>query len=104
MRAMSRRTSLIRPVASSCPVARWKRRLNCSFRRSRSWVANSSGVLARISAILVMLLRLRRAEARHDLGPDRQLGGAERQRLARRLGRDAVDLEHHAARLDADHP
>src|SRR3984893_3145767 len=31
MRAMSRRTSRTRDVFASCPVARWKRRLNCSF-------------------------------------------------------------------------
>src|SRR5207245_1510288 len=30
-RAMSRRTSRTREVFSSCPVARWKRRLNRSF-------------------------------------------------------------------------
>src|SRR5206468_1198231 len=34
-RAMSRRTSRTRDVFSSCPVARWKRRLNCSFLRRR---------------------------------------------------------------------
>src|SRR5258708_4016011 len=31
MRAMSRRTSRTRDVFASCPVARWKRKLNCSF-------------------------------------------------------------------------
>src|SRR5262249_44182003 len=31
MRAISRRTSRTRDVFSSWPVARWKRRLNCSF-------------------------------------------------------------------------
>src|SRR5262245_24771980 len=31
MRAMSRRIVRTREVFSSCPVARWKRRLNCSF-------------------------------------------------------------------------
>src|SRR2546428_14177050 len=31
MRAMSRRTPRTREVLSSCPEARWKRRLNCSF-------------------------------------------------------------------------
>src|SRR6266567_3577848 len=30
-RATSRRTTRTRAVFSSCPVARWKRRLNCSF-------------------------------------------------------------------------
>src|SRR3954451_5269741 len=38
-RAMSRRTSRTRDVFSSWPVARWKRRLNCSFfmRRTSSF-------------------------------------------------------------------
>src|SRR5215475_9705955 len=35
MRAMSRRASLSREVFSSCPVARWKRRLKRSFFRLR---------------------------------------------------------------------
>src|SRR6516162_11138545 len=30
-RAMSRRTSRTRAVFSNCPLARWKRRLKCSF-------------------------------------------------------------------------
>src|SRR3954452_9288462 len=103
MRAMSRRTTLTRPVASSWPVARWKRRLNCSFRKSRSWVCSSSAVLARMSTIFVMASGLR-AQALHDLGPDRQLGGAERQRLLGGVERHAVNLEHDPARLDPRHP
>src|SRR4051794_12625699 len=35
---------------------------------------------------------------------DRQLGGSQGQRLTRRLKVHAVDLEHHAARLDPRHP
>src|SRR5690606_28435463 len=44
-RAMSRRTCCTRAVLSSCPVARWKRRLNCSFFRFSSCSVSSSLVL-----------------------------------------------------------
>src|ERR1700753_2684483 len=37
MRAMSRRRVRMRPVFSTCPLARWKRRLNWSFFRVWSW-------------------------------------------------------------------
>src|SRR5205807_7798362 len=46
MRAMSRRTIHTRPVFSSCPVARWKRRLNCSFLSFISSSESWSGVIA----------------------------------------------------------
>src|SRR5580704_12734986 len=47
MRAMSRRTSRTRAVLASCPVARWKRRLNCSFFSLMSSSSSWSGVIAR---------------------------------------------------------
>ena len=81
MRAMSRRTACTRPVASSWPVARWKRRLNCSFRRSSSCVLQLVRVLARMSSAWSWPLASHGPEAGDDLGLDRQLGGAERQRL-----------------------
>src|SRR5215467_299930 len=46
MRAMSRRTSRTRAVFASCPVARWKRRLNCSFLSLISSSSSWSGVIA----------------------------------------------------------
>src|SRR5579875_2514851 len=94
-RAMSRRTSLMRAVPSCWPVARWKRRLNCSFLRSSSIVPRSSSVFARISAGLVISGL---PDAGDEFGADRQLRRAERQRLAREIARHAVDLEHDAAR------
>src|ERR1700677_2524316 len=50
IRAISRRASRSREVFSSCPVARWKRRLKRSFFRLRTASSISSGTLARISA------------------------------------------------------
>src|ERR1700724_4334366 len=52
MRAMSRRTSRTRDVLASCPVARWKRRLNCSFLSLISSSSSWTGVIARRSSIL----------------------------------------------------
>src|SRR6266481_1730071 len=46
MRAISRRTSRTRDVFASCPVARWKRRLNCSFLSLMSSSSSWSGVIA----------------------------------------------------------
>src|SRR6516165_5560830 len=43
-------------------------------------------------------------QALDEAGADRQLRGAEPQRLARRLARHAVDLEHDAPGLDAAGP
>src|ERR1700733_2921540 len=60
-RAMSRRTGRTRLMPSCWPVARWKRRLNCSLRRSSSIVASSSGVFARTSVALFAIMRLRSA-------------------------------------------
>src|SRR5882757_7517409 len=45
IRAMSRRTSRTRDVFASCPVARWKRRLNCSFLSLISSSSSWSGVI-----------------------------------------------------------
>src|SRR5690606_34852423 len=43
-------------------------------------------------------------DALHEARADRELGGAEAQRLAGHLFADAVDLEHDAAGLDAGRP
>ena len=40
----------------------------------------------------------------NDLGLDRQLGRTQRQRFARQLGADAIDLEHDATRCDTRDP
>src|SRR2546423_7972788 len=100
MRAMSRRTIRTRPVFSSCPVARWKRRLNCSFlsfiNSSESW----SGDIARASSAFISLLRDALDKARLD----RKLGGGKRQRFLGELDGDAVHLEQDAARLHPRDP
>src|SRR5438477_4718482 len=99
-RAMSRRTSRTRPVFSSCPVARWKRRLNCSFlsfiNSSESW----SGVIALASPAFIALLR----DALYEARLDRQLGGRERERLLGELDGHTVELEQDAAGLYARDP
>src|ERR1700752_1213681 len=100
MRAMSRRTMRTRPVFSSCPVARWKRKLNCSFfsfiSSSESW----SGVIARTSSAFIYLLRDALDEARLD----RELRGGKAERLLGEVNRNAVHLEQDAARLHARDP
>src|SRR4249920_1765162 len=53
IRAISRRASFIREVFSSCPVARWKRRLKRSFFRLRIASSIWSGLIARISAVFI---------------------------------------------------
>ena len=42
---MSRRTSRTREVFSSCPEARWKRKLNCSFFSLASCSSSWSAVI-----------------------------------------------------------
>src|SRR5713226_6917291 len=105
MRAMSRRASRSREVFSSCPVARWKRRLKRSFFRLRTASSIWSGLIARISAVFIsaMITSLFR-NARDEARLDRQFGGSERQGFFRGLQGDAVDFENHAAGLDPRHP
>src|SRR6202035_2461957 len=105
IRAMSRRASRSREVVSSCPVARWNRRLKRSFFRLRTASSIWSGLIARISSgfIWAMTTSLFR-DARDEARLDRQLGGGERKRFLRGLHGDAVDFENHAARLDPRHP
>src|SRR5215510_8483705 len=101
-RAMSRRTWRTRAVFSSCPVARWKRRLNCSF-FSLSTSSSSFSTSMPLASAAFMTFDLL-ADALDEARLDRQLGGGEIERLTRDLDRHAVDLEQHAPRLDAAHP
>src|SRR5580658_441357 len=105
-RAISRRTSRMRPVPSCWPVARWNRRLNCSLRRSSSSVPISSGVLARTSpALFCAAFAISGVSYPGDeFGADRQLGRTQGQRLARQRIRHAIDLEHDAAGGDTADP
>src|SRR4051794_31752918 len=107
MRAMSRRTSLTRLGFSSWLVAAWKRRLNASRFRLPSCSSSWSSVLGRKSVALVIVStpQVRRvAEARHDLGLDRQLHRRTLERFRRERAGNAVQLEQDAAGLDAGHP
>src|SRR5262249_58624609 len=102
MRAMSRRTARTRAVFSSWPVARWKRRLNCSFFNFSASSSSWSTVIARASPGFMVHSSL--GDARDEARLDRELGGRKRQRLARERLRDAVDLEQNAAGLYAHDP
>src|SRR5919106_6463465 len=106
MRAMSLRTSRTRDVFSSCPVARWKRRLNCSFLRDKSSSWSWSGVMVRRSENLcfVFIGPSSLGNALDEARADRQLGGAEAQSLAGHVLRHAVNLEHDATRLHPRSP
>src|SRR6516164_9305807 len=102
MRAISRRTVRTRAVFSSWPLARWKRRLNCSFCSWARSLLSWSGVLARASS--AFMISSLHAQPGHDLGLDGQLGGGQRAGLPRRLLRHAVDLEHDSAGMHARGP
>src|SRR4051794_6527837 len=103
IRAISRRASRSREVFSSCPVARWKRRLKRSFFRLAIASSIWSGLIARISSTFISAITLLR-DARDEARLDRQFGGGKRQRFLRGLHGDAVDLENDAAGLDPRHP
>src|SRR5882724_8547530 len=68
MRAMSRRTMRTRPVFSSWPVARWKRKLNCSFLSFKSSSESWSGLIARASSAFIVLYSAMRCTKRVLIG------------------------------------
>src|ERR1043166_4568974 len=109
MRAISLRTARTRPVFSSWPLARWKRRLNCSFLSLPSWSPSSSVDLTRKSSavlfffLAIFSLSVSRAAAPRTCG-DRQLRRTQPHGLLCRVHVDAIDLEQDAARLDLGHP
>src|SRR6202049_3493940 len=98
---MSRRTSRTREVFSNCPVARWKRRLNCSFFSLSTSSSIWSIVIALMSAAFMSRLL---ADPFDETGLDRQLGGGQRQSLLGGLPRHAVDIVQDAPGFDARHP
>src|ERR1700744_4475732 len=122
MRAMSRRKVRMRPVFSTWPLARWKRRLNCSFFRPVNCVSSSSALLARKSSALDAALAAvvfladflaaaffaisisSQPRAGDELGRDRQLRLAQTHGLLGGRQVDTVDFEQDAARLDLGHP
>src|SRR5258706_1298793 len=103
MRAISRRTWRTRAVFSSWPLARWKRRLNCSFFSRAISSLIWSAVIGLTSWAFIRSAPLI-GNALDEARPDRQLRRAEAERLARDVDRDAVDLEHDPAGFDAAHP
>src|SRR6195952_5629749 len=105
IRAMSRRASRSREVFSSCPVARWKRRLKRSFFRLRIASSIWSELIARISSVFISaMITSSLRNARDEARLDRQFGGGQRQRFLGGLHGDAVDFENHAAGLHPRHP
>src|SRR3954469_7930877 len=102
---MSLRTSRTRDVFSSWPVARWKRKLNCSFFRlsSSSW-SWSCDIALMSESLWVDFMACLLADALNEARLDRKLRGPEAQGLAGDVLRNAVDLEHDAARGDAGGP
>src|SRR3712207_3495972 len=103
---MSLRTSRTRDVFSSWPVARWKRRLNCSFFRltSSSWSWSGVIVLRSENLCFDFMGPSSLGDALDEPRPDGQLRRPEAQGLAGHVLRHAVDLEHDAARLHPRRP
>src|SRR5258708_19450659 len=124
MRAMSRRNTRMRPVFSTWPLARWKRRLNCSFLRPESWVFSSSALLARKSSALdealtavvflaffgaaflafVAISNSSQPAARDELGRDGKLGLTQAHGFLGGRQIHPVALEQDAARLPLPPP
>src|ERR1700679_3708302 len=108
MRAISLRTARTRPVFSSWPFARWKRRLNCSFFSFTSCSLSSSADLPRkssgVSFFFAMVVIRSESQPRDELRRDRKLRRTQTHRLFRGLEVDTVDLEKNAARLDLGDP
>src|SRR5690606_24469046 len=96
-------TCLTRAVFSSCPVAFWNRRLNCSFFSFDSSSSSWSGVIV-LTSTAFMACPLLLCDALYEARLDRELGCPEPQRLARNILGDTVDLEHDAAGLHAAGP
>src|SRR5262245_25699733 len=102
---MSRRTSRTREVFSSCPEARWKRRLNCSFLSLASCSSSWSAVMALNScAFMIASVPVASGLSPDDPRFDGELRRTERKGLARGGGVDTIELKHDAARLDAADP
>src|SRR3989442_14373744 len=87
---------------SSVSVARRNPRRKRSSVSTTSCCSTSSVFISRSASgfFLGMLAPL----PLHELRLDRQLGGRERQRLARQILGDPFELEHHPARLHHRHP
>src|SRR5207253_6161070 len=96
IRAISRRMARSCNGFPSASVARRNPRRNRSSVSTASCCSSSSLFISRSASGffrgMLALLPL------HELRLDRQLGGRERQRLARQIFGDSLELEHHPAR------
>src|SRR5437868_1905226 len=104
---MVRRTSRTRLGFSSWLVADWKRRLNCSRFSSASCCCSWSSVLtlrSSLAAILLFLLDQALAQARDDLGLDRQLFRRALERCLGERAGHAIQFEQDAAGLHPSDP
>src|SRR2546426_475516 len=102
IRAISRRMERSCSGFPSASVARRNPRRKRSSVSTASCCSSSSVFISRSASgfFLAMLALL----PLHELRPDRQLGGRERQRLARQIFGDPLELEHDPARLHHRHP
>src|SRR5438094_8790215 len=102
IRAISRRMARSCNGFSSASVARRNPRRKRSSVSTTSCCSSSSVFISRSASgfFLGMLALL----PLHELRLDRQLGRRERQRLARQILGDPLELEHHPARLHHRHP
>src|SRR5438094_7079097 len=102
IRAISRRMARSCNGFPSASVARRNPRRKRSSVSTASCCSSSSFFISRSASgfFLGMLALL----PLYELRLDRQLGGRERQRLARQVLGDPLELEHHPARLHHRHP
>src|SRR5437899_4971896 len=102
IRAISRRMARSCSGFPSASVARRNPRRKRSSVSTTSCCSSSSVFISRSASgfFLGMLALL----PLHKLRLDRQLGSRERQRLARQIFGDPLELEHHPARLHHRHP
>src|SRR2546426_6926562 len=102
IRAISRRMARSCNGFPSASVARRNPRRKRSSVSTTSCCSSSSVFISRSASgfFLGMLALL----PLHKLRLDRQLGSRERQRLARQIFGDPLELEHHPARLHHRHP
>src|SRR3954469_21359381 len=99
-RATSRRITRKRSGSSRAREPDWMRRLNLSRSSSAARGLVSASLISRMSlaSIRVRLLTC------HELRLHSDLGGGQCHRLLPDIGRHALELEHHPARLHHRHP
>src|ERR1700730_447107 len=99
-RATSLRITRSLSGSSSVRVPDARRRLNLSLSRSEMRALMSPSLISRMSLATIWVRLL----TGHELRLHSDLGGGQRHRLLSDLGRHALELEHHPARLHDRHP